>query len=163
MLAVGEAAVDFKLPDTDGDLRALHEFHRFGALILLFLPTVHGFRARRQLRGLLRRYDRLVELSTELVVIAADALPDLRIYQIRRGLPFVFLADSGGAVAGACGVDLLAGASASMIVNQQGIVCFRHDAAGRGWRASARLLVACVEQLQHSQVGPVTLARDAEK
>lgn len=151
---VGEAAIDFVLPDTDGTSRALHEFHRLGPAILLFLPSVYGFRPRWQLWSLLRHYDRFVALGTEVVVVSADPLPELRIFQIHRGFPFVFLADRGGAIATRYQVALREGQAASLIVTTQGLVRFRRDVRF-GRRASGGLLLRWLLNLQRNEAVPI--------
>lgn len=122
---VGEAAIDFALPDTDGRSRSLRELHRLGPLVLLFVPSVYGWRPRWQLWSLLRHYDRFIALATDVVVVSADPLPELRIFQVRRGFPFVFLSDRGGSTAAAYHVSLRSGEAASLIINARGIVCYR--------------------------------------
>ncbi|MGH9480491.1 MAG: redoxin domain-containing protein [Terriglobales bacterium] len=135
---VGEHAVEFNLPDTDAHIRWLSEFHRLGPLVLLFLPSVYGWRPRWQFWSLLRNYDHFVEAATEVVVVSADPLPELRIFQIRRGFPYVFLSDRGGAVAQAYGVP--AGSAAALVITTAGFIR-HHHLARLGWRRSgARLL-----------------------
>lgn len=141
---VGELAAEFHLPDTDARMRWLSEFHRLGPVVLLFLPSVYGWRPRWQLWSVMRHYDHFVELATEVVVVAADALPELRIYQIRRGFPFVFLSDRGGAVAQA----YLVGAqdAGALVINPSGVIQHRR-VARHGWRSSGSGLLRVLRGL----------------
>lgn len=135
---VGEVALEFSLPDTDARTRWLSEFHRLGPLVLIFLPSVYGWRPRWQLWSLLRHYDHLIEMATEVVVVTPDPLPELRIFQIRRAFPFIFLSDRGGGVAQ--NYRIPPGCAAALVITTAGVIRFHH-VTRHGWRASgARLL-----------------------
>lgn len=141
---VGEHAVEFNLPDTDAHIRWLSEFHRLGPLVLLFLPSVYGWRPRWQLWSLLRHYDNFVEMATEVVVVSGDPLPELRIFQIRRGFPFIFLSDRGGAVARAYGVA--PGSAGALVITIAGFIR-HHHVARLGWRRSGSGLLRVLHSL----------------
>jgi peroxiredoxin len=117
---IGEIASEFNLPDTDARMRWLSEFHRLGPAVLIFMPSVYGLRPRWQLWSLLRHYDHFVEQTTEIVVVAADPLPELRIFQIQRGFPFVFLCDQGGAVGKV--YDIPSGGAGAMVLTTGGVI-----------------------------------------
>lgn len=142
---VGEVAVEFNLPDTDARMRWLSEFHRLGPLALIFLPSVYGLRPRGQLWSVLRHYDHFVELGTEIVVVAADPLPELRIFQIRRGFPFIFLCDRGGVVA--LNYKIEPGCAGALVISSGGVI--RHHRSTRlGWRDSGARLLRIVRGLE---------------
>lgn len=142
---VGEVALEFNLPDTDAHTRWLSEFHRLGPAVLIFLPSVYGLRPRWQLWSLLRHYDHFIEMGTEIVVVSQDPLPELRIFQIRRGFPFVFLADKNNAVAQ--NYEVSAGRAGALVINVGGVI--RHHRVTRSaWRSSGTRLLRVVRGLQ---------------
>ncbi len=148
---VGEVAVEFHLPDTDARMRWLSEFHRLGPVVLIFVPSVYGWRPRWQLWSLLRHYDHFIEMATELVVVAADPLPELRIFQIRKGFPFVFLADKGSAVAQA--YQVAAGWAGALVITTGGVI--RHRRVARlGWRSSGSALLRALRGLEEEDRRP---------
>lgn len=149
---VGESAVDFRLPDTDGNSRQFREFHETGPVVLIFLPSVYGWRPRWQFWSLLRHYDQFVQLGVEIVIISTDSLPELRIYQIRKALPFVFLSDRGGSVASRYQLQLWRSETATMIVTSRGIIYYLHRTRF-GRRSSARTLLRNLVRLdQHERL-----------
>lgn len=143
---VGEAAIDFCLPDTDGAARHFREFHETGPVILLFLPSVYGWRPRWQFWSLLRHYDRFVQLGAEIVVISTDAVPDLRIHQVRKGFPFVFLSDRTGSIATRYEMQLWRSETATMVVTYRGIIHYLHRTRF-GRRTPARKLLRILGRL----------------
>jgi len=141
---IGELALEFSLPDTDAHTRWLSEFHRLGPVVLLFLPSAYGARPRWQLWSLLRHYDHFVEMATEVVVVTTDPLPELRIFHIRRGFPFVFLSDPQGGTARSYDVD--PGSAATVVITSRGVI--RHHRVARlGWRNSGSGLLRVVRSL----------------
>lgn len=148
---IGELAVEFSLPDTDAHTRWLSEFHRLGPVVLLFLPSVYGARPRWQLWSLLRHYDHFVELATEVVVVTQDPLPELRIFHIRRGFPFVFLSDPQGEIARS--YDVEPGSAATVVITSGGVI--RHHRVARlGWRRSGSGLLRVVRGLSPEDRDP---------
>ena len=148
---VGEVAQEFTLPDTDARSRWLSEFHRLGPVVLLFLPSVYGLRPRWQLWSLLRHYDRFIEMATEVVVVSRDPLPELRIFQIRRGFPFVFLCDHEGAVA--MNYEVAPGCAGALVITTGGVI--RHHRVARlGWRSSGTRLLRILGSLEAGERMP---------
>lgn len=149
---VGEVALEFSLPDTDAHTRWLSEFHRLGPVVLIFIPSVYGMRPRWQLWSLLRHYDHFIEMGTEIVVVARDPLPELRIFQIRRGFPFVFLSDKNGAVAR--NYEVGPGCAGALVINVGGVI--RHHRVVRaGWRSSGSRLLRVLRGLETGERLPV--------
>jgi len=144
----GELAVEFNLPDTDARLRGLSEFHRLGPVVLLFQPTAYGLRSRLQFWSLLRHYDHFVELAAEIVVVTGDPLPEARILQIRRGLPFVFLSDRNGTVAQTYGVE--PGECGGYVITVGGMI--RYQRCGR--RCSGTEMLHELRRLAVSELIP---------
>jgi len=145
---VGEVALEFSLPDTDAHTRWLSEFHRLGPVVLIFLPSVYGLRPRWQLWSLLRHYDHFIELGTEIVVATQDPLPELRIFQIRRGFPFVFLADKNNAVAQT--YEIGRGCAGALVITVGGVIR-HHRVARSAWRSSGTRLLRVVRGLAPSE------------
>ncbi len=148
---VGELALEFNLPDTDARMRWLSEFHRLGPVVVLFLPSVYGWRPRWQLWSLLRHYDTFVEAATEVVVVSADPLPELRIFQIRKGFPFVFLCDKAGAVART--YDVSPNGAGAVIITTGGVIR-HHRVATWGRRSSGGALLKILRVLPPSDRAP---------
>ncbi|TAN24377.1 MAG: redoxin domain-containing protein [Acidobacteria bacterium] len=142
---VGELALEFSLPDTDTHVRWLSEFHRLGPVVLLFMPSAYGWRPRWQLWSLLRHYDSFVEMATEVVVVTRDPLPELRIFQIRRGFPFVFLSDRDGAVARS--YDVLPGRAGAFVITTTGVIRLHRVVEGMGLRSSGASLLRLLHRL----------------
>lgn len=142
---VGELAVEFNLPDTDTHVRWLSEFHRLGPVVLLFLPSAYGVRPRWQLWSLLRHYDSFVEMGTEIVVVTPDPLPELRIFHIRRGFPFVFLSDKSRAVAR--NYDVPDGCAGAFVITTGGVIRLHRVVDGMGLRSSASSLLRVLRRL----------------
>lgn len=149
---VGELALEFSLPDTDARTRWLSEFHRLGPVVLIFVPSVYGFRPRWQLWSLLRHYDHFIENATEVVIVAGDPLPELRIFQIRRGFPFVFLSDRGQLVTR--NYEVPDGSAAALVITASGVIR-HHRAAGMGFRDSGAQLLRVVRSLEARERLPV--------
>ncbi len=142
---VGELAVEFSLPDTDAHVRWLSEFHRWGPVALLFLPTAYGWRPRWQLWSLLRHYDSFIEMATEIVVVTCDPLPELRIFHIRRGFPFVFLSDRDGMVAR--NYDVAAGSAGAFVITTGGVIRMHRVVDGIALRSSGSSLLRLLRSL----------------
>lgn len=142
---VGAMASEFSLPDTDARLRWLSEFHRLGPAVLIFLPSVYGWRPRWQLWSVLRHYDHFVTIAAEVVVVSGDPLPELRIFQIRRGFPFVFLSDRSGAVAQS--YEVQPDCAGTAIISSAGILRHLRN-AHLGWRSSGPMLLRAVRGLE---------------
>lgn len=121
---VGDLAYEFSLPDTEGAVRRLAEFHQLGPAALLFVPSATGWASRCQFWNYLRHYDAFVALATEVVVIAGDPPPQLRRLQAGLGLPFIFLADSPGRVAQRYGTG---SGAATLLLDSAGVIRFRHN------------------------------------
>ncbi|MGH9466542.1 MAG: redoxin domain-containing protein [Terriglobales bacterium] len=142
---VGELALEFSLPDTDAHVRWLSEFHRLGPLVLLFVPSAYGWRPRWQLWSLLRHYDNFVEMATEIIVVTGDPLPELRIFHIRRGFPFVFLSDRDGAIAR--GYDVAPGCAGAFVITTGGVIRLHRVVDGLGLRSSGSSLLRVLHSL----------------
>ncbi len=142
---VGELAVEFNLPDTDAHVRWLSEFHRLGPAVLLFLPSAYGIRPRWQLWSLLRHYDSFIDMATEIVVVTPDPLPELRIFHIRRGFPFVFLSDRDATVAR--NYDVPAGCAGAFVITTGGVIRLHRVVDGTGLRSSASSLLRVLRRL----------------
>lgn len=140
---VGDIAQEFSLPDTEGTVRRLAEFHQLGPAVLMFVPSAHSWGSRWQLWNFLRYYDAFVRLATELVVIAGDEVNDLRRLQAKLALPFVFLSDPGGRVAERYETDL---GAATLLIDHRGIIRYRKN---EHWlrRTPAHRLLRQVQQV----------------
>jgi peroxiredoxin len=157
---VGNVALDFTLPDAEGRLRALSEFHETGPVVAVFVSDIAAWRVRWRLRNLLKKYDELIQAGTEVVVVAGDSFDELRRFQTLTGLPFIFLSDRDGAIASryqlyAHGRRL----TAILVVDATGIIRYRrHEWLLTG--SSARRIVRAA---RHAHLPPLLQPRRFSK
>lgn len=140
---VGDVAQDFSLPDTEGTIRRLAEFHQVGPTALLFTPSACSWPSRWQFWNYLRHYDAFVRFATELVVISGDAVNDLRRLQARLALPFVFLSDPDGRIAERYETGI---GAVTLLIDRRGIIRYHQN---EPWlrRTPAHRLLKLVRQI----------------
>jgi peroxiredoxin Q/BCP len=124
---VGEAAPDFELVGTAGAFR-LSE-HRGERVILLFYPGDETPVCTRQFCSYRDRAEDFASLQATVVGISAQPLESHRRFAERHALNVPLLADSDGKVARAYSAftSPLGTRRAVVIVDEQGIVRYRHD------------------------------------
>lgn len=121
---VGDVALDFSLPDTEGTVRRLAEFHQLGPATLLFASSAYSWGSRWQFWNYLRHYDAFVRLAAEVVIIGGDEVNELRRLQARLALPFVFLSDPDGRVAERYETGI---GAATLVIDRRGIIRFHQN------------------------------------
>lgn len=140
---VGDLALEFTLPDTEGAVRRLAEFHQLGPAVLLFVPSARHWTSRWQFWNYLRHYDGFVRMAAELVVIAGDELEGLRRAQAGMSLPFVMLSDPAGRVAEKYETGV---GAATLLIDGGGVIRFRRN---ESWvrRTPAHRLLRALRQM----------------
>ena len=124
---VGEPAPDFELEGTKGRFRLSD--HRGKRVILLFYPGDNTPVCTRQFRSYRDAADALAELDAVVVGISSQSLASHRSFAAEHGLNVPLLADEGGAVAKAYSAHapLIGTKRAAIVVDEEGIVRYRHD------------------------------------
>jgi len=124
---VGDAAPDFELEGTDGRFR-LSE-HRGERVVLLFYPGDETPVCTRQFCSYRDRADEMATLGAIVIGISGQDVESHREFRDHHDLTLPLLADPGKAVATAYGAlrPGLGTKRAALIVDEQGIVRFRHD------------------------------------
>jgi thioredoxin-dependent peroxiredoxin len=126
MPQVGEIAPDFELEGTEGRFRLSD--HRGERVVLLFYPGDFTPVCTRQFCSYAERGDEMAALDATVVGISGQPLERHREFREMHAIPIPLLADIDRKVAHAYGVTqpLLGTRRAVFIVDEQGIVAFRH-------------------------------------
>jgi thioredoxin-dependent peroxiredoxin len=126
---VGEPAPDFELDGTDGPFRLGD--HRGERVVLLFYPLDDSPVCTKQFCSYRDRHDELDSLDATVVGISGGNLDSHESFRDKHGLTVPLLADTDRAVAKAYGVHraVIGTRRAAVIVDEEGIVRYRHDHA----------------------------------
>jgi peroxiredoxin Q/BCP len=124
---VGDRAPDFELQGTNGPFRLAE--HRGERVVLLFYPGDNTPVCTRQFCSYRDRGDELAALGATVVGISSQSLRSHQAFSAGNSLTVPLLADEGGEVARAYGAWRrgLGTRRAVMIVDEEGVVCYRHD------------------------------------
>ncbi|HEX2016425.1 MAG TPA: peroxiredoxin [Solirubrobacteraceae bacterium] len=124
---VGEQAPDFELEGTDGSFR-LSE-HRGQRVVLLFYPGDNTPVCTKQFCSYRDRAEDFGRLEATVVGISSQDLASHEQFRAQHGLTVPLLADVDGEVAQAYGAraPVVGTRRAVVIVDEQGIVRYRHD------------------------------------
>lgn len=140
---IGEQAPEFELKGTDGDFRLSD--HRGERVVLLFYPGDNTPVCTRQFCSYRDDSAELAELDATLVGISAQGVESHQAFSAKHGLNVPLLADTDHAVAKAYGVHqpVVGTKRAVIIVDERGIVAFRHDhALGLSYLDAAEIAAA---------------------
>jgi thioredoxin-dependent peroxiredoxin len=126
---VGEPAPDFELPGTDGPFRL--SAHRGERVVLLFYPGDDTPVCTRQFCSYRNESEAFDELDATIVGISAQDLDSHAAFIAKHGLNVPLLADVDKAVAKSFGAfqPVVGTKRAVIIVDEDGVVRFRHDHA----------------------------------
>jgi thioredoxin-dependent peroxiredoxin len=124
---IGDQAPDFELQGTDGDFKLSD--HRGERVVLLFYPGDNTPVCTRQFCSYRDHDDELSELDATVVGISSQSLDSHQSFSANNALTVPLLADGGGEVAKAYGAWRrgLGTRRAVVIVDEQGVVRYRHD------------------------------------
>ena len=124
---VGDPAPDFTLDGTDGRFRLSD--HRGERVVLLFYPGDNTPVCTRQFCSYRDDSEELASLGATVVGISSQDVDSHREFTADHDLNVPLLADEGGAVAKAYGAHapIVGTRRAAVIVDEEGIVRYRHD------------------------------------
>jgi thioredoxin-dependent peroxiredoxin len=124
---VGDAAPDFQLHGTDGRFKLSD--HRGRRVILLFYPADNTPVCTRQFCSYRDNAEAFAALDATVVGISAQNVDSHESFTAEHGLTVPLLADEGGKVAKAYGAyaPVIGTKRAAIIVDEEGIVHYRHD------------------------------------
>ena len=123
---VGEQAPDFELPGTDGSFRLSD--HGGERVVLLFYPGDNTMVCTKQFCSYRDRPDDFAALDATVVGISAQDVDSHEEFTAKHHLTVPLLADRGGEVAKLYSAWGRMGTKrAVVIVDEQGVVCHRHD------------------------------------
>ena len=124
---VGELAPDFELQGTDGAFRLSD--HRGERVILLFYPGDNTPVCTKQFCSYRDRAEDVDQLDAVVVGVSAQDVDSHEAFMAKHGLAVPLLADVDGQVAKAYGAHapVFGTRRAVVIVDEQGVVRYRHD------------------------------------
>jgi peroxiredoxin Q/BCP len=124
---VGDPAPDFELAGTDGRFK-LSE-HRGERVVLLFYPGDNTPVCTRQFCSYRDNAEEFGELDATVVGISSQSVDSHESFAAEHGLNVPLLADEGGKVAKAYGAHapVVGTKRAAIIVDEEGVVRYRHD------------------------------------
>src|SRR5690349_7980073 len=124
---VGEQAPDFELPGTDGAFRLSD--HRGERVVLLFYPGDNTMVCTKQFCSYRDRAEDFSALNATVVGVSSQDLDSHRDFIGKHGLNVPLLADVDGSVARLYSAHRgrLGTARAVIVVDEQGMVRYRHD------------------------------------
>ena len=124
MIAVGDPAPDFTLPDTDGTPTSLSQF-RGHTVVLFFYPKDGTPGCTREARTFSAHYADFIAAGAEVFGVSSDSSASHTGFTAACNLPFKLLSDRGGAVRKAYGVPKTLGflpGRVTFVVDARGIV-----------------------------------------
>jgi thioredoxin-dependent peroxiredoxin len=124
---VGEQAPDFELPGTDGSFRLSD--HRGERVVLLFYPGDRTTVCTKQFCSYRDRAEDLASLNATVVGISAQDVQSHEDFIAKNSLTVPLLADADKEVAKAYGAfsPRLGTKRAVIVIDEQGVVRYRHD------------------------------------
>lgn len=125
MIAEGQEAPDFALPDQTGAVHRLSEVLKRGPAVVYFYPKDETRGCTAQACSFRDAYEDFREAGAEVIGISADGPESHRAFREHHRLPFILLSDSGGQVAKAFGVKKTLGllpGRATFLIDREGIV-----------------------------------------
>ena len=129
MLAIGQAAPDFALPDEDGTLRRLADF-RGQRVVLFFYPKDNTLVCTIEVCAFRDAYADLHAKDAVVLGVSSDTIPSHKGITERWRLPYRLLSDPDGAVRKAFDVGRTFGlfpGRVTYIIDKEGIVCAAVD------------------------------------
>jgi peroxiredoxin Q/BCP len=148
---IGDAAIDFTLPSTHGDLR-LSQLLRDGAVLLVFHPRDNTLVCTRQLCNYRDNLSSFEDMGVQLLAINDDPLETHKAFARKYEFPFPLASDTQRRVCRAYGVllDLFKLRRALVLIGEDGRIWWRH-AELRVFHRSAEELRAVIEQLRRER------------
>ena len=124
-VAVGERAPDFELPDANGKPVRLADFRGRRAVVLYFYPKDETPGCTTEACTFRDGYEAFKEAGAEVVGVSSDSVASHESFAAKHRLPFVLLADEGGALRKRYGVKPTLGilpGRVTYVIDGQGVV-----------------------------------------
>ncbi len=151
MIEVGDKAPDFSLVAEDGSRRTLGSL-RGQRVLLVFYPADNTPVCTRQLCDYRDGAEVFADLGVTVVGISSDPPDSHSQFKARHALPFTLLTDEDLSVARAYGAHGLMGMKrAVFLVDESGIVRYRHVEALAIFRRTREELVEAIRALDESE------------
>jgi len=125
MLAVGDRAPDMALPDQHGNTRQLSELWDKGPVVLYFYPKDETAGCTAQACSFRDAYETFKDAGAEVVGVSRDGVASHASFASHHRLPFVLLADAGGALRDRFGVKKTLGfldGRVTFVIDRSGVV-----------------------------------------
>ena len=125
LLAIGDAAPDFRLPTEDGSYIALSNFLGKKNLVVYFYPKDFTTGCTAEACRFRDSYESFKDLGAEVIGISSDSQDSHRDFSQRYHLPFILLSDADGSVRKAYEVKKTLGLFAgrvSFVIDKKGII-----------------------------------------
>lgn len=104
IVAPGETAPDFTLPDQDGKSTSLHDLWKSGPVVLYFYPKDETRGCTLEACAFRDSYQVFTDAGASVVGVSSDGVEAHRKFADHHRLPFTLLADRGGRVRAIYGV-----------------------------------------------------------
>jgi thioredoxin-dependent peroxiredoxin len=137
MIRVGEAAPDFTLLSSAGEPVRLSEILKRKAVVLYFYPKDETPGCTAEACAFRDSYEVFKEAGAEVVGVSADSVRSHQSFADHHRLPFVLLADEGGAVRKRYGITKwlgLIGGRVTFVIDRKGTVQHVFDSQSQATR-----------------------------
>ena len=124
-IGVGQPAPDFALPDRSGRTVRLGDYRGRKAVVLYFYPKDDTPGCTKEACSFRDQYQDFQDAGAEVIGVSSDAEASHEKFAAKYRLPFVLLADKGGAVRRQYGVPATLGllpGRVTFVIDKQGIV-----------------------------------------
>ena len=125
LLAVGDAAPNFRISTDNGSYVALEDFLGKQNVVVYFYPKDFTRGCTAEACGFRDSYEAFKDLGAEVIGISSDSQDSHRDFAQQHHLPFILLSDADGAVRKAYGVKKSLGLFAgrvSFVIDKRGII-----------------------------------------
>jgi peroxiredoxin Q/BCP len=122
---VGDAAPDFTLPNQSGEKVALADLRRDHVVVLYFYPADDTPGCTREACAFRDSYQVFADAGARVVGVSQDSVEKHQRFAGKHSLPFVLLADEGGAVHDAYGIKRTLGilpGRVTFVIDREGVV-----------------------------------------
>jgi thioredoxin-dependent peroxiredoxin len=122
---VGDVAPDFTLPSQSGEKVTLAGLRREHVVVLYFYPADDTSGCTREACAFRDSYQVFADAGAQVVGVSQDSVESHQRFAGKHSLPFVLLADSGGAVHDAYGIKRTLGilpGRVTFVIDREGVV-----------------------------------------
>jgi peroxiredoxin Q/BCP len=150
MLAVGDVAPDFSLPDSDGTLVKLSSFRDKKVVVLYFYPKDDTPGCTAESCSFRDSYEDFVTAGAEVIGVSSDSSESHKKFANKHNLPFVLVSDSAGKVQKQFGIRSLFGlmpGRVTFVIDRSGVIRHVFDSQLQATK-HVREAIGVVKQLQ---------------